>query len=358
MEFTFPVTYTTNPNTNPSDESKLGFGRSFSDHMFLMNYTEGKGWHDGRIVPYAPLELDPSCMVLHYAQEVFEGMKAYRWEDGSIHLFRPYENAKRMQNSNERLCMPAVPEDMFVEAIKELVTVDAEWVPHNPGTSLYVRPFIFATDAHLGVHASATYLFCIICSPSGSYYPNGMSPVDIYVESRDVRAVRGGTGFAKCGGNYAASLRAGQAAEQKGYVQVLWLDGVERKYVEEVGAMNVMFKVGGKVITPMLSGSILPGVTRKSCIDLIKSWGIEVEERLVTAQELFEAAENGTLEEAWGCGTAAVISPIGSMGWEDKKAVINEGKIGPTAQKLYDTLYGIQSGKVEDSLNWTVKVCD
>ena len=358
MEFTFPVTYTENPKTRPCDESKLGFGRSFSDHMFLMNYTEGKGWHDGRIVPYAPLELDPSCMVLHYAQEVFEGMKAYRWEDGSIHLFRPYENAKRMQNSNERLCMPAVPEDTFVQAIKELVTVDADWVPHNPGTSLYIRPFIFATDAHLGVHASATYIFCIICSPSGSYYPNGMSPVDIYVESRDVRAVRGGTGFAKCGGNYAASLRAGQEAEKKGYVQVLWLDGVERKYVEEVGAMNVMFKIGGKVITPMLSGSILPGVTRKSCIDLIRSWGIDVEERLVTAEELFEAAENGTLEEAWGCGTAAVISPIGSMGWEDKKAVINEGKIGPTAQKLYDTLYGIQSGKVEDTLGWTFKVCD
>ena len=358
MEFTFPVTYTENPKTRPTDEGKLGFGRSFSDHMFLMNYTEGKGWHDGRIVPYAPLELDPSCMVLHYAQEVFEGMKAYRWEDGSIHLFRPYENAKRMQNSNERLCMPAVPEDMFVEAIKELVSVDAEWVPHNPGTSLYIRPFIFATDAHLGVHASATYLFCIICSPSGSYYPNGMSPVDIYVESRDVRAVRGGTGYTKCGGNYAASLRAGQEAEKKGYVQVLWLDGVERKYVEEVGAMNVMFKVGGKVITPMLSGSILPGVTRKSCIDLIRSWGIEVEERLITAEELFEAAENGTLEEAWGCGTAAVISPIGSMGWEDKKITINEGKIGETAQKLYDTLYGIQSGKVEDSLGWTFKVCD
>ena len=358
MEFTFPVTYTENPKVKPADEGKLGFGRTFSDHMFLMNYTAGKGWHDGRIVPYAPLELDPSCMVLHYAQEVFEGMKAYRWEDGSIHLFRPYENAKRMQNSNERLCMPAVPEDIFVEAIKELITVDAEWVPHNPGTSLYIRPFIFATDAHLGVHASNTYLFCIICSPSGSYYPNGMSPVDIYVESRDVRAVRGGTGYTKCGGNYAASLRAGQAAEEKGYVQVLWLDGVERKYVEEVGAMNVMFKVGGKVLTPELSGSILPGVTRKSCIDLIRSWGIEVEERLITAEELFEAAENGTLEEAWGCGTAAVISPIGSMGWEDKKISINEGKIGQTAQKLYDTLYGIQSGKVEDSLGWTLKVCD
>lgn len=358
MEFTFPVTYTKNPKVKPTDEGKLGFGRTFSDHMFLMNYTDGEGWHDARIVPYAPLELDPSCMVLHYAQEVFEGMKAYRWEDGSIHLFRPYENAKRMQNSNERLCMPKVPEETFVEAIKELVTVDSEWVPHNPGTSLYIRPFIFATDAHLGVHASKTYLFCIICSPSGSYYPNGMSPVDIYVESRDVRAVRGGTGFAKCGGNYAASIRAGEAAEKKGYVQVLWLDGVERKYVEEVGAMNVMFKINGKVITPMLSGSILPGVTRKSCIDLIKSWGIEVEERLVTAAELFEAAENGTLEEAWGCGTAAVISPIGSMGWEDKKVVINGGKIGETAQKLYDTLYGIQSGKVEDNLGWTVKVCD
>lgn len=358
MEYTFPVTYTKNSKTKPSDESKLGFGRSFSDHMFLMNYTAGEGWHDGRIVPYAPLELDPSCMVLHYAQEVFEGMKAYRWKDGSIHLFRPYENAKRMQNSNERLCMPAVPEETFVEAIKELVSVDSDWVPHNPGTSLYIRPFIFATDAHLGVHASSTYLFCIICSPSGSYYPNGMSPVDIYVESRDVRAVRGGTGFAKCGGNYAASLRAGEVAEKKGYVQVLWLDGVERKYVEEVGAMNVMFKINGKVVTPMLSGSILPGVTRKSCIDLIRSWGIEVEERLVTAEELFEAAENGTLEEAWGCGTAAVISPIGSMGWEDKKVVINDGKIGETAQKLYDTLYGIQSGEVEDTLSWTVKVCD
>ena len=358
MEFTFPVTYTENPKVKPADEGKLGFGRTFSDHMFLMNYTEGKGWHDGRIVPYAPLELDPSCMVLHYAQEVFEGMKAYRWEDGSIHLFRPYENAKRMQNSNERLCMPAVPEETFVEAIKELVAVDAEWVPRNPGTSLYIRPFIFATDAHLGVHASETYLFCIICSPSGSYYPNGMSPVDIYVESRDVRAVRGGTGYTKCGGNYAASLRAGEAAAKKGYVQVLWLDGVERKYVEEVGAMNVMFKVGGKVITPELSGSILPGVTRKSCIDLIRSWGIEVEERLITAEELFEAAENGTLEEAWGCGTAAIISPIGSMGWEDKKISINEGKIGPTAQKLYDTLYGIQSGVVEDTLGWTFKVCD
>ncbi len=358
MDFTFPVTYTKNPKVKPTDEGKLGFGRTFTDHMFLMNYTDGEGWHDGRIVPYAPLELDPSCMVLHYAQEVFEGMKAYRWEDGSIHLFRPYENAKRMQNSNERLCMPKIPEETFVEAIKELVSVDSEWVPHNPGTSLYIRPFIFATDAHLGVHASKTYLFCIICSPSGSYYPNGMSPVDIYVESRDVRAVRGGTGFAKCGGNYAASIRAGEAAEKKGYVQVLWLDGVERKYVEEVGAMNVMFKINGKVITPMLSGSILPGVTRKSCIDLIKSWGIEVEERLVTAAELFEAAENGTLEEAWGCGTAAVISPIGSMGWEDKKVVINGGKIGETAQKLYDTLYGIQSGKVDDNLGWTVKVCD
>ena len=295
-------------------------------------------------------------MVLHYAQEVFEGMKAYRWEDGSIHLFRPYENAKRMQNSNERLCMPAVPEETFVEAIKELVAVDAEWVPHNPGTSLYIRPFIFATDAHLGVHASETYLFCIICSPSGSYYPNGMSPVDIYVESRDVRAVRGGTGYTKCGGNYAASLRAGEAAAKKGYVQVLWLDGVERKYVEEVGAMNVMFKIGDEIVTPMLSGSILPGITRMSCLEVLKNKGYKVSERLLSLDELVDALENGELKEAWGCVTAAVISPIGELCYKDKKYIVNNGEIGQTTQFLYDTLTGIQWGKIEDKFGWTKEI--
>lgn len=356
MTHTFPVTRTASPKARPQDESKLGFGRIFTDHMFLMNYTEGQGWHDGRIVPYAPLPLDPSCMVLHYAQEVFEGLKAYRWADGSIHLFRPDQNARRMQDSNDRLCMPRVPVDTFLAAVRELVSVDSDWVPHGDGTSLYIRPFIFATDCHLGVHASKTYLFCIICSPSGSYYPNGMSPVRIFVESRDVRAVRGGTGYTKCGGNYAASIRAGELAEKAGYTQVLWLDGVERKYVEEVGAMNVMFKVGGTVITPLLAGSILPGITRKSCLELIRHWGIPVEERLITAEELYAAADAGRLEEAWGTGTAAVVSPIGGMGWEDKTVTINNNQIGPLVQKLYDTLYGIQTGRVQDFMGWTCPV--
>ncbi len=353
MEFT--ITRTTTPKEKP-DFSNLGFGKHFTDHMFLMNYEEGKGWFDGRIVPYGPIPMDPSCMVLHYAQEVFEGMKAYKWADGSVHLFRPEENAKRMQDSNERLCMPKIPTDIFVDAVKALVEVDADWVPAGGGRSLYIRPFIFASDCALGVHASHTYIFCIICSPSGSYYPNGLAPVNIYIENDDVRAVRGGTGFTKCGGNYAASIRAGQKAAEAGFQQVLWLDGVERKFIEEVGAMNVMFKIAGKVITPKLNSSILPGITRKSCIELIRDWGIEVEERLISAEELFAAGENGTLEEAWGTGTAAVVSPIGNMAWGDRKVVINNGQIGPTVQKLYDTLYGIQTGEADDYKSWTVPV--
>ncbi len=350
------ITKTTAPKQKPQDESKLGFGRVMTDHMFLMNYNAGQGWHDARIVPYGPLELDPSSMVLHYAQEVFEGLKAYRWADGSIHLFRPEENARRMQRSNERMCIPAIAEEDFVQAVKTLVKLDQDWVPHQEGTSLYIRPFVFATDAHLGVHASQSDPFCIILSPSGSYYPNGIDPVDIYVESHDVRAVRGGTGYTKCGGNYAASVRAGAEAEKAGYAQVLWLDGVERKYIEEVGAMNVMFKVDGKVITPALTGSILPGITRMSCLELLRSWNIPVEERLITAQELFDAADSGKLEEAWGTGTAAVISPIGKMRWEARNAVVNDGKIGEISQKLYDTLTGIQWGKVPDSFGWVTGI--
>ena len=350
------ITKTTAPKQKPQDESKLGFGRVMTDHMFLMNYNAGQGWHDARIVPYGPLELDPSSMVLHYAQEVFEGLKAYRWADGSVHMFRPEENARRMQRSNERMCIPAIAEEDFVQAVKTLVKLDQDWVPHQEGTSLYIRPFVFATDAHLGVQASQSYLFCIILSPSGSYYPNGIDPVDIYVESHDVRAVRGGTGYTKCGGNYAASVRAGAEAEKAGYAQVLWLDGVERKYIEEVGAMNVMFKVDGKVITPALTGSILPGITRMSCLELLRSWNIPVEERLITAQELFDAADSGKLEEAWGTGTAAVISPIGKMRWEARNAVVNGGKIGEISQKLYDTLTGIQWGKVPDSFGWVTGI--
>ncbi len=349
------INKTTAPKSKP-DQKNLGFGKYFTDHMFLLNYETGKGWHDPRIVPYGPLALDPSTMVFHYAQELFEGMKAYRTPDGGIQLFRPWENARRMNSSCERMCIPQIPEELFVEAVKTLVRTDADWIPTEPETSLYIRPFVFATDPHLGVHASHTYIFCVICSPVGAYYAEGINPVRIYVESEDVRAVKGGTGYTKCGGNYAASIRAGERAAEKGYAQVLWLDGVERKYVEEVGAMNVLFKIGGKVVTPKLTGSILPGITRRSCLELLRAWGYEVEERLISAEELFAAAEAGELEEAWGSGTAAVISPVGEMSWGDKKVVINGGRIGPLTQKLYDTLTGIQWGKTEDSYGWIVKV--
>ena len=338
------------------DFKTLGFGKVFSDHMFLMNYTAGQGWHDPRIVPYGPFTLEPSAMVLHYAQEVFEGLKAYRTADGRIQLFRPIDNARRLNDSCERLCIPAIDENLFVEAVKTLVAVDREWVPDQPGTSLYIRPFIIATDASLGVHASHTYLFCIITGPVGAYYAEGINPVRIYVEDDDVRAVKGGTGYTKCGGNYAASIRAGERAEKQGYAQVLWLDGVHRKYIEEVGSMNVMFKVGGKIITPQLTGSVLPGITRRSCLELLRDWGYAVEERLITAQELFDAADSGKLEEAWGTGTAAVISPIGEMGWEGRHVVVNGGEIGSLAHKLYDTLVGIQWGTEPDPYGWTIQL--
>ena len=348
----YPVTRTTTPKERP-DEANLGFGKKFTDHMFVMNYTEGKGWHDGRIVPYAPFELDPACMVFHYAQEIFEGMKAYRTADGTVQLFRPVENARRINASGERMCIPPIPEEDFVDAVKELVAVDEDWVPHAPGTSLYIRPFIIASDVALGVHASKTYIFCVICSPSGSYYAGGMSPVKIYVENDDVRAVRGGTGFTKCGGNYAGSIRAAEKAEKAGYSQVLWLDGVERKYIEEVGAMNVMFKINGEIVTPALTGSILPGITRKSCIEVLKSKGFKVSERLLSIDELAQAMADGTLEEAWGCGTAAVVSPIGELCYKDQVFTVSGGKIGEVTQMLYDTLTGIQWGKLEDSFGWT-----
>ena len=338
------------------DPSTLVFGRTFTDHMFLMDYTAGQGWHDGRIVPYGPIALEPSAMVFHYAQEVFEGLKAYRTADGAVQLFRPIDNARRLNDSCERLCIPPIPEEDFVNAVKTLVSVDADWVPDVPGTSLYIRPFIIATDPSLGVHASHSYVFCIITGPVGAYYAEGINPVKIYVESDDVRAVKGGTGYTKCGGNYAASIRAGERAEENGYAQVLWLDGVHRKYIEEVGSMNVMFQIGDTVVTPMLTGSVLPGITRKSCIELLKSWGLKVEERQLPAQELFDAGESGALKEAWGTGTAAVISPIGEMGWEDKHVVVNGGKIGPLAQKLYDTLTGIQWGTQPDPHGWVVKL--
>jgi branched-chain amino acid aminotransferase len=355
MEIT--ITRTTAPKTKPSTEG-IPFGTYFSDHMFLMNYTEGQGWHDARIVPYGPLSLEPTTMVLHYAQEIFEGLKAYRTADGKIQLFRPTENIARMNRSAEKLCIPQVPEDIYLQALKTLVEVDKDWVPSEPDTSLYIRPFIFATDPHLGVHVAHTYLFCIVTSPVGSYYPEGLNPVKIAIESREVRAVRGGTGFAKCGGNYAASLHAGAVAEAKGFSQVLWLDGVEQKYIEEVGAMNVMFKINGKIVTPSLAkGTVLPGITRKSVLEVLKDWGYEIEERDLSVDELIAAAEDGSLEEAWGTGTAAVISPIGQIIYQDKEHTINSFQIGALTQKLYDTVTGIQWGKQADPYGWVVPVC-
>lgn len=338
------------------DSSKLVFGKAMTDHMLIIDYDAGQGWHDARIIPYGPLQIDPAAKVLHYAEEIFEGLKAYRTSDGSIQLFRIRDNIDRMNKSADRLCLPQIPEELAVSAIKKLVELEQDWVPHEKDTSLYIRPFMIGLDAALGVHSSHHVQFIVVVCPVGAYYPEGLNPVKIYIEDEDVRAVKGGTGMAKTGGNYAASLRAGNRAEERGYSQVLWLDGVHRKYIEEVGAMNVMFKVNGKILTPDLNGSVLDGITRRSCIQLLKDWGYEVEERRISAEELFTAAESGELEEAWGTGTAAVVSPIGELAMGDKKVTVSGGKIGEITQKLYDELTGIQWGRVADPHGWITKL--
>ena len=334
------------------DQNNLGFGTYFTDHMFMMDYTEGIGWHDARIVPYAPIAMDPATMVLHYAQETFEGLKAYRNPKGEITLFRPEMNARRMINSNKRICMAELPEDMFVEAVEAIVKYEQDWIPTAKDTSLYIRPFMFASEASVGVHPAKSYTFVIILSPVGSYYPEGVNPVKIWVEDEYVRAVKGGTGFTKCGGNYAASIAAQVKAESHGYTQVLWLDGVHRKYVEEVGTMNVMFLINDTVVTAPLEGSVLPGVTRDSIIHILKDWGYKVEERELSIDELMEAGRNGELKEAFGTGTAAVISPVGQLYYKGEEIVINDFKTGELTQKLYDTLTGIQWGRLEDKYGW------
>lgn len=346
---------TTNPQQKP-DWDNLGFGKYFTDHMFVADYTEGEGWHDARIVPYGDIVLDPAAMVFHYGQEIFEGMKAYRTKEGVIQLFRPDMNAKRMNRSAERLCMAQIPEEFFIQAVKELVKVERDWVPTAEGTSLYIRPFMIATQPNIGVHASRTYQFIIILSPVGAYYPEGLNPVKIYIEDEYVRAVKGGTGFTKCGGNYAASIIAQDKAGKLGYTQVLWLDGVERKYIEEVGTMNVMFKIDGEIVTPELQGSVLPGITRDSVLKMAKHLGYPVSERRISIQDLEKAYDEGKLEEAFGTGTAAVISPIGELNYEGKIMNINGGAIGEVSQKLYDSLTGIQWGKLEDTFGWTTSI--
>lgn len=351
------VELTSNPAEKPKDESKLGFGKIFTDHMFIMNYKTGKGWHDPRIVPYGPISLDPSAMCFHYGQEVFEGMKAYRSADGCIRLFRPEENFKRLNVSNERLVIPPIDEDFALEALKKLIEMEKDWVPSAEGTSLYIRPFIIAVDPFLGVRPGDEYLFMIILSPSGAYYASGLNPVSIYVEKEYVRSVKGGMGYTKTGGNYAASLKAQDEAHAQNYSQVLWLDGVEKRYIEEVGAMNIFFVIDGEVITPELQGSILPGITRKSAIELCRSKGIKVSERRISIQEVSDAYESGRLSEVFGTGTAAVVSPVGILKWGDRVMTIGDGKIGKISQMLYDTLTGIQWGTIPDEFGWAQVVC-
>ena len=349
------ITKTTTPKQKP-DESALGFGKIFTDHMFMMDYNKETGWTNARIVPFENLSIHPASTVLHYGSEIFEGLKAYRRADSKVQLFRPIENIRRMNRSAERLCLPEIPEEDALEALLKFVEVEQDWTPYSEGTSLYLRPFLFGNDESLGVHAVSNATFIIIASPVGSYYAEGINPVKIMIEDEDVRAVKGGTGYAKCGGNYAASNRAGERAAQQGYSQVLWLDGVERKYIEEVGAMNVMFKIDGEIVTPMLSGSILPGITRMSCLEVLRKEGYNVSERLISIDELEDAMKNGKLEEAWGCGTAAVISPIGELCYKGVKYTVNNGEIGETTQHLYDTLTGIQWGKLEDEFSWVVEL--
>ena len=344
---------TAKPKIKPAVDEGLGFGKHFTDHMFMMPYHVDRGWHDPAIVPYAPLQLDPACMVFHYAQAVFEGLKAYRRKDHQIQLFRPELNIQRLNRSNERLGIPALDEDLVKTAIETLVAVDADWVPSAENTSLYIRPFVIATDEYLGVSVSKTYLFLIILSPSGAYYEAGMNPVKIYIENQYVRAVRGDTGEAKCAGNYAASLLAQEQAHQKGFAQVLWLDGVEQRYVEEVGSMNVFFVMDHTVVTPALSGSILPGITRQSVIELLRHQGMAVVERRISVDEIVEKAKKGLIQEAFGTGTAAVISPIGELSFGDQTYCFNEGKTGAISRDLYESLTGIQYGTKPDELGWT-----
>ncbi|MFJ8265442.1 branched-chain amino acid aminotransferase [Peribacillus asahii] len=351
------ITLSTTKKEKPQAD-QLQFGKNFTDHMFIMDYMQGKGWHDPRIVPYQPLTLEPSAMIFHYGQSVFEGLKAYLTEEEEVLLFRPEKNFERLNRSNERLCIPEIDVEFALKALKELIRVDRDWIPQEEGTSLYIRPFIIATEPYLGVSPSDRYKFIIIMSPVGSYYKEGIKPVKIAVETDFARTVRGGTGEAKTGGNYASSLKAQEISEKSGYSQVLWLDGVEKKYIEEVGSMNVFFKINGEVVTPALNGSILQGITRASIIELLQYWNVPVTERRISMQEVYDAYKAGQLEEAFGTGTAAVISPIGEFYWKEEQMIINNGETGELSQKLYNTLTGIQNGKVADPLNWITKLED
>lgn len=338
------------------DQENLGFGKFFSDHMFLMKWDREKGWHDAEIHPYCNFDLDPASTVLHYGQAIFEGLKAYKGDDGQIFMFRPEDNLERMNSSALRMCMPRIPVDQVLKAMKALVYLDRDWIPTRPGATLYVRPTMIAVEAALGVRPAQNYYFFIILSPVGAYYPEGFSPTKIWVTDKYVRAVKGGVGTAKTAGNYAASIKAAEEAGKAGYTQVLWLDACERKYLEEVGTSNIFVKIGDELVTPPLNGSILAGITRDSVIKLARSWGVNVVERMVSIGEVLEACEDGTLSEVFGTGTAAVISPVGELSYKDKKYTVADGNAGMLSQKLFNELQGIQYGKQEDVFDWTVRV--
>jgi len=334
------------------DESTLVFGRQFTDRMLVMEYDTGKGWHSARIQQYGPFSLDPAAMVLHYSQEIFEGLKAFRREDGRIALFRPADNVARFNRSAERMCMPVVDPAGFLEALRQLIRLEADWVPHSAGTSLYIRPTMIANEPMLGVRPADQYLCYVILSPVGAYYKGGIAPVKIWISDHYVRAAEGGTGEAKTGGNYAASLYASREATAKGYDQVLWLDAKEKKYIEEVGSMNMVFVYDGKIVTSPLQGTVLDGITRRSVLTLCEEMGLEIEERALTVDEVIDGVENGRLTEAFGTGTAVVISPVAQFTYKDRTVKLNGGKTGNLTQKLYDTLTGIQYGRIADTHGW------
>ncbi len=340
----------------PGDESKLGFGQYFSDHILKIDYKAGQGWHDARIEPYGPLDLDPAALVLHYGQEVFEGLKAYRGADGGVYMFRPQANVERLVKSCERMCIPEPPRDAILEHMSELVRVEKDWIPQSQGTSLYIRPTIIATEACLGVKVSREYLFYVIVGPVGAYYPEGFAPTKIYVEEKYIRAAAGGTGSAKTSGNYACSLKAAEEAHAAGYTQVLWLDACDRKSIEEVGTSNMFCVIGDEVITPPLGGSILPGVTRDSVIQICRSWDLKVSEQRVTIEELLAAQKDGSLKEMFATGTAAVVSPVGLIAYRAREYQVGDGAVGELSRRLYDELLGIQLGTRPDPFDWVVRV--
>jgi branched-chain amino acid aminotransferase len=345
------VVKTTKSRLGEIDFDNLGFGRFFSDHMFSSTYRNGT-WNEPKIIPYGVIEIAPSLSSLHYGQAIFDGLKAYRMSNGGITIFRPDRYFERFNRSASRLCIPPVDHDFFMTALTGLCKIDSAWVPEKRGSSLYIRPFIFATDNFIGVHVSESYLFMIITSPVGAYYKEGLNPVKLITSGPYVRAVKGGLGEAKTLANYAASLLPAEEAQKKGFTQVLWLDAIEKKYVEEVGTMNIMFLFSGELVTPALQGSILSGVTRDSVIQLARHWGVKVTERPIAIGEVIERSKDGSLQEVFGTGTAAVISPVGWISHEDEVVTINEGRIGAFSQRLYDEITGIQYGERPDPFAW------